>query len=162
MYFLECFTYCIYWTLWSVTTSYCIWELMLYCFTVPTWNKVFLLLLILFYDVTEEYITTLTTAQQPPHFCALTNWIKAFVENIIKLQLLFIVLMPIESVDRNIPRKWINGGMVSHTYSVPKMIFCALSVDHLEFGVLYAKGVFVFIYKKWWMQLANIRRSPDV
>ena len=25
----------------------------------------------------------------------------------------------------------------------------------LEFGVLYAKGVFVFIYKEWWMQLAK-------
>ena len=44
---LECCTYCIYWTLWSVTSSYCKWELMFYCFTVPTWNKVFLLLLLL-------------------------------------------------------------------------------------------------------------------
>ena len=44
---LECCTYCIYWTLWSVTSSYCNWELMFYCFTVPTWNKVFLLLLLL-------------------------------------------------------------------------------------------------------------------
>ena len=44
---LECYTYCIYWTLWSVTSSYCKWELMFYCFTVPTWNKVFLLLLLL-------------------------------------------------------------------------------------------------------------------
>ena len=25
----------------------------------------------------------------------------------------------------------------------------------LEFGVLYAKGVFVFIYKEWWVQLAK-------
>ena len=37
---LECCTYCIYWTLWSVTSSYCKWELMFYCFTVPTWNKI--------------------------------------------------------------------------------------------------------------------------
>ena len=44
---LECCTYCIYWTLWSVTSSYCKWKLMFYCFTVPTWNKVFLLLLLL-------------------------------------------------------------------------------------------------------------------
>ena len=44
---LECCTYCIYWTLWSVTSSYCKWELMFYCFTVPTWNKDFLLLLLL-------------------------------------------------------------------------------------------------------------------
>ena len=29
---LECCTYCIYWTLWSVTSSYCKWELMFYCF----------------------------------------------------------------------------------------------------------------------------------
>ena len=34
----------------------------------------------------------------------------------------------------------------------------------LEFGVLYAKGVMVFIYKEWWMQLAKYpsRVSPDV
>ena len=44
---LECCTYCIYWTLWSVTSSYYKWEIMFYCFTVPTWNKVFLLLLLL-------------------------------------------------------------------------------------------------------------------
>ena len=25
----------------------------------------------------------------------------------------------------------------------------------LEFGVIYAKGVFVFIHKKWWVQLAK-------
>ena len=33
--------------LWSVTSSYYKWEIMFFCFTVPTWNKVFLLLLLL-------------------------------------------------------------------------------------------------------------------
>ena len=48
---LECCTYCIYWTLWSVTSSYYKWELMFYCFSVPIWNKIFLLLLYLIRDM---------------------------------------------------------------------------------------------------------------